>query len=411
MIERAKKELANDYDFAELRFHPREAKVICQKTQKEVFLRRNLSEFLLLLLTKPGEIVSYGELHKGVAAWKDYKEISQLKRTIHATKGELVKVLRSLSENFDSIESVPAKGYRLNTDVSEFFSNNAVKADEVLEKDGEYFLNLNEKTKKEFPVRSLFGGHWQQVFFASAIYASLFVVALFLEIAYQFDNFKNIAFKLSLPVFLWIWLTSIAGLSAGSRLLQKFAYFGFICPVLVFLVGAILLHFFLGAFLPEYPITEAKFQTYPAHAAYLKDVFYFLILGILFIVLPMTAIFWLETETDKGNGRVVVGLPQVPKGKLMLFNALVLLPRLLLGLTILFLLFSLAGTAHLLENLYPSAYLNFFMQLVWWRLFLYFTLAVECVIWYWFSLNSLKARCPEISFSSSFIAAPKNQSI
>ncbi len=178
--------------------------------------------------------------------------------------------------------------------------------------------------------------------------------------------------------------------------MRKYSYFGFVCPLLTFVGAAILLHFFLGAFLPAYPITEANFQTYPAQAAYLKDVFYFLVLGNLLVVLPLTAIFWLETEIDKGNQQITATLRRVRWRKLTLVNALALLPKLLFGLTILFLLFSLAATSHLFDNLHPSAHLNFFMQLVWWRLFLYFALAAECLIWYWFSLHSLKTRYFEI---------------
>jgi DNA-binding winged helix-turn-helix (wHTH) protein len=393
MIENAKKETAEAYDFAELRFYPTASKVICLKTHEEIFLRRNLSEFLLLLLNKPHEIVSYQELHEGLTGWTGYKEISQIKRTIHVTKGELARDLRSLREDFDLVESIPKKGYRLNTDVAAFFPNKTAEPEEVLENEEESFTDLNEKTKEEPPTLKLFGGHWRQVIFASAMYAALFVVALFLEIAYQFDDFKNLAFKLSIPVFLWIWVTSLGGLLAAWRLARKYAYFSFVCPVVVFLVGAVLLHFFLAAFLPAHPVTEAKFQTYPAPAAYLKNVFYFSTLGILFIALPLTAVFWLETEIAKGNKRVVAGLRKTRWRKLTFANALVLSPKLLLGLTLFFLLFSLMATAHLFENLRPSANLNFFMQLVWWRLFLYFALAAECLIWYWFSLNSLKARC------------------
>jgi DNA-binding winged helix-turn-helix (wHTH) protein len=401
MIDSEKKEAAEGYDFAEFRFHPKDAKLICLLTSKEVSLRRNLSEFLLLLLNKPGEIVSYQELREGVTAWTIYKEISQLKRTIHVTKGELVKSLRSLREDFDSVESVPAKGYRLNTDVSRFYSTNIVKTHETLEKQEESFFELNKKKKAEISTQKLFGGHLLQVSFACTVYATLFVVALFLEIAYQFDNFKNLASGLSIPIFLWIWLTSAVGLLAGWKFVKRNDYFGFICPVLIFIFAGILLHFVLGAFLPAYPITEANFQTYPAHAAYLKSIFYFFALGILLIVLPLTAIFWLETEINKVNRRIIATLRQVHWRKLMLGNALVLSPKLLLGLTILFLFYSLAATAHLFENLRPSANLNFFMQLVWWRLFLYFALAIECLVWYWFSLNSLKARCFELSTDTS----------
>lgn len=391
MPENITKSNANGYDFAELRFCPGDSKLICLKTHKEIFLRRNLSEFLLLLLKKPRETVEYGEFCNNVKAWTIYKDVAQVMRTIHTTKGELVKNLRLLREDFNLIEAVPAKGYRLSADVAEFFEN-AAQPKTLLEKNAESELSFIETNEVIFAPK-FFGAHFWQAFFASAIYAALFVVALFIEIAYRFDVFKSSAFKLTIPIFLWVWLSSIAGLFCGRKMSKKSAFSGFVVTAASFLCAAILLYFALGAFLPADPITEANFQTYPAHAAYLKNVFYFTGLGIFLIALPFVVIARLENEVAENDKKVVASLRRLHHRRLSIVNALMLSPLFLLALTIIALLVSLLLTAHLFDNLKPNPHLNLFMQLVLWRWFLYFALAAECLIWYRFSLNSLKAHC------------------
>lgn len=391
MSEREQKTDADAYDFAELRFSPQNAIVVCLKTNREILLRRNLSEFLLLLLKKPRETVEYSEFCNNVTAWTIYKDVAQVIRTIHTTKGELVKSLRLLREDFNLIEAVPAKGYRLSADVTEFFAD-AAQPKTLLEKNAESELNFVE-TNEVISAQKVFGGHFRQVFFASAIYAALFVVAQFIEIAYQFDAFKNLAFRLTIPIFLWIWLTSIAGLFCGRKLSKKSAFSGFALTAAIFLCDAILLCFALGAFLPADPITEANFQTYPAHAAYLKNVFYFTGLGIFLIALPFVAIARLENEVAENDKKVIASLRRLRHRRLSIIDALSLSPLFLPGLTIIALLVSLLLTAHLFDNLKPNPNLNLFMQLVLWRWFLYFALAAECLIWYRFSLNSLKIHC------------------
>lgn len=392
MTEDTPKPNPDAYDFAGLRFRPQESRVVCLQTNREISLRRNLNEFLFLLLKKPRETVEYQEFLDNVAAWKIYKDVAQVTRTIHVTKGELIKSLRLLREDFDLIEAVPSKGYRLSADVSEFFA--AVNALETTSKKSASNFAEAEETVQ---AQKIFGGHFGQVFFACAMYAALFVVALFIEIAYEFETFRNMAFSLAIPTFLWIWLTSVVGLFFGWRLLKKSFFLGFVSAAGIFLFAAILLYLSLGAFLPTYPITKASFQTYPADAAYLKSVFYFLALGIFLIGLPFIVVVWLETEISKNNKKVIADLRRFRQRRLSITNALSLPPSLLLGLTIIALLTSLLLTAHLFENLKPELNTNLFIQLVLWRWFLYFALAAECLLWYRASLNSLKARCFELA--------------
>lgn len=395
MPENAEQQEPDGYDFAALRFIPQNSKVVCLETQKEIFLRRNLSEFLLLLLKKPRAIIAYREFCQSVAAWTIYKDVSQVMRTIHTTKGELVKNLRILREDFDLIEAVPAKGYRLGADVDEFHA-----ADEPEIVSAKVETNFAQ-TKEPIFEQKFFGGHSGQAFFACAIYAALFVVALFVELAYQFDGFKNLAFKLAAPIFLWIWIASLAGLFVGTKLAAKSAVSGLWSAAGFFLSAGLLLYVLLGAFLPARPITEANFQTLSAPAAYLKSVFYFFGLGIFLIVTPFVNVIRLESEAAKNNRKAVLRLRRIHYRGLSAASTLWLSPAFLLCLTVVALISSLLLTGHLFENLKPNPYLNLFMQLVLWRWFLYFALAAECLIWYWTSLNRLKARSLEIAATSN----------
>ncbi|MGI8883902.1 MAG: hypothetical protein ACR2IA_06630, partial [Pyrinomonadaceae bacterium] len=158
MPENTEKSNADGYDFAGLRFIPHDSKVICLKTKREISLRRNLSEFLFLLLKKPRETVEYREFRDNVAAWTIYKDVAQVTRTIHTTKGELIRNLRLLRENFDLIEAVPAKGYRLSADVSEFFVRVA-EPETISEKAESNFVEPQETIR----AQKIFGGNFRQV--------------------------------------------------------------------------------------------------------------------------------------------------------------------------------------------------------------------------------------------------------
>ena len=54
---------------------------------------------------------------------------------------------------------------------------------------------------------------------------------------------------------------------------------------------------------------------------------------------------------------------------------------------------SLALTAHLFENLANSPNRGLFIQLVQWRMILYFGPGVKCLLWYYRSINELKREC------------------
>lgn len=388
MEENSLKTVANVYDFDGLRFYCQESKIVCLETNKEVCLRQSVNEFLLAMLERPGETITYGEFCNSVTAWTIYKDVSQVIRTIHVTKGELLKNLKVLRQDFNLLEAVPAKGYRIIGSVSQIFADT-----ESLPAKEKHFKvkGINNQTDENISEEKFFGVHWRQIFFASANYAALYVVALFLEIAYEFEAFKNTAFKIAFPIFLWICLTSVAALFIGARYSKRSVLTGFISAATIFFCAALALNFSLAAFLPEYPLTKANFQTYPAQAAYLKNVFYFLGAGIFLIALPFVVTTWMENKLAE-NFREPVSMSRVRYRRLLMTNLVALSPVFLLAMTIIALCVSLVMTGHLLDNLQPHPNQNLFIELVIWRWFLYFALAAECLIWYRTKINSLRAK-------------------
>lgn len=239
-----------------------------------------------------------------------------------------------------------------------------------------------------------FGGHLWHVLTASVLYALLYAVALVLEVTYQLDQYRPGLWGVSFGVFVWVFVTSVAGLGfdwksakrhEGARLSSY--------SVPVFIGAAVLLYAALRLYLPDQSITDARFQTYPARGAYLKDICYFLPLGIVFLVLPYQFVLSMQKELAAGRHRLSLALLSgekwgvVPHGSiyprawwlgLLLFGAFVV---------------SMTLTSHLLDNLMPGAFRGLFVQLVWGRVALYFSLGLTCLFWYYRSLNEIKWEC------------------
>jgi hypothetical protein len=225
------------------------------------------------------------------------------------------------------------------------------------------------------------------------LYATLYASAVFLEIAYEFDRYGRGAFPVTVIVFGWIFVTSVLGLLVGQQKISRSGGVGLLVMVLFFFGAAFVTFAGMSRFLPNQPVTRAVFQTYPAEAAYLKDIVHFLVLGLLFMIFPFHFVSIMRREVQKGRYRAVLDalnrrrLAVLPRGAIYLrFGYLALL------LVILALL-SIAMTVHLLDNLQPGPYRNLFTQLVYLRAVLYFGLGIECLAWYYSALADLKREC------------------
>jgi DNA-binding winged helix-turn-helix (wHTH) protein len=225
---------------------------------------------------------------------------------------------------------------------------------------------------------------------ACTLYAALYGVAVILEIAYDFDRFGSSSYQPALLAFCWMLVAAVASLSMDRRLTLRGRPGGLVTSCGILMIAALVLFGFLTQFLPDSPITKAGFQTYPARAAYLKDAASFLLLALLFLILPYHFIAAMEGEIERGHQSMVL---RVLRGhKAGIFPGGTVYPRLWVLVLVLAGLATaeLIAAAHLLDNLTPGAHSNLFVELFYLRAILYFGLGLFCLVWYYGALSGLK---------------------
>ena len=244
-----------------------------------------------------------------------------------------------------------------------------------------------------FKRAEAFGGHLFHVLACSAIYATLYAVGLLAEIAYEFDKYGRAGLVVASAVYAWVFVTSLVGFNVAHRLTLRGSTAGLLVSLSIFLLAAILS--FVGAclFLPSSPVTQARFQTYTAEAAYLKTIMYFLLIVPFYMLAPFHFIITLEREMECNACpqvlRMLTGssFSVYPKGSFYLKPWVLLLMLSIIIATAFFL------HSNLFDNLVPAAYTNLFSILIHIRLILYFALGLTCLAWYYQLLNNLKLKC------------------
>jgi DNA-binding winged helix-turn-helix (wHTH) protein len=369
-------------------------------------LRPLAFELLLVLVQNHGQTLTKPEIIKrvwGVDTGDD--------RNFHVTLRSVRQALQDSAQNPRFIIK-DANGYRfaavvheLRTEPNEALSDlkdvsdgSSVESETTAVNDGliEVRSSANETRIEEAPfataARQLRVPTLHLVT-ASSLYASLFTCALLLEVAYLWTELGPTAKKLALPVFSWVFITSVTGLLIDWRWTTRGKSGGLLACILTFVAAFLLLYVALSFFLPDYPVTLARFQSRTAHTAYLKDALYFLPLGIIFIILPYHFVAAVRGDVQKRGYRSVSSLLAGEKERATPARAIYLrvwwLSVILCGVAVIALLL----TNHLLDNLVRNEYMNLFTQLVMLRLALYFALGLECVFWYYRALNEIKRDC------------------
>jgi len=221
------------------------------------------------------------------------------------------------------------------------------------------------------------------------LYALLYAIALFVEVAYQFNSYSVSAVRVAPFVFLWVWTTSMAGLVACRILTLTGRAYGLALAISLFVASGVVLYLSMGLILPNVPITKALFHTYPAHGAYLKSISHFFPLAVIFLVIPYHFVIAARTQIRLGSAcqirKLLTGerFGTAPEGTVFLR-----LKWLGVMLTVAAVA-SIVATAHLVDNLIPTEYTSMFTQLIHWRLVLYFSLGLICLLWYSRSLNAI----------------------
>lgn len=357
------------------------------------------SSMLLKFISSKGQTVPYDELIKHV--WPDGGSV--LMGTVRETKRTLNQIL---SLNGLNIETVSGVGYRLNIELEnekedEPSTQPAIEnaSATILTPTGEFGVSPSEKKLFEVepptsagresgrPPMGVYGNHTRHALASCALYGALYAVALLLEVSYQFDRYGSTALILAPLVFAWVFVTSAFGLSLIRRQIKE-ERSTLMLSILVFAACGVLLYVALCFYLPGHPVTGYKLQAQTAQAAYLKNLFYFLPLAVVFLIFPFHYITMLEREPQP---RPEVQ-PALFKAAHRMSNSLkgaVYIRVLWLGLLLCFaLVVSLAMSSRLLDHLQPHRYMNLFIQLAFWRLILYFALGLECLLWYYSALNN-----------------------
>lgn len=335
---------------------------------------------------------------------------------MQSTRNQISQRFKDVRATPYLIENIAGKGYRLSVEAKEigFDTQNAAKIEEIADETETTTIEnpLKDETgicaenlpENPFPVApsrkkisaAISGGDWGFIVWISAIYAALYTIALFLEIAFQFERFGAMAKRVAPFVFVWIFVTAALGLAGVWRLAANGSS-GFGAGVLFasFFGAAFALNLALSYFLPDFSITEAVYQTQTAQAAYLKNTIYFLLLASAFLLPTFQFVAVARREISNGNHAAILNLLLHKRRAVAPSGAFYWRVSVLSGVLILAIIFILGATNRLLDNLKPHVHLNLFSQLAFARGFLSFVFAASCLYWYAKNLNALKKHCLE----------------
>ncbi len=386
------------FEFLGLRFFPDRGSIERRRDGAIFSIRPKQQALLSVLLSRPGETVTYKELCNII--WPEMPDFGACRRTMTETKSGLDRVMRSILKTQTSvILTISNQGYSIKTAVSarwedgRFVELTSSSPPDVAVPAASEPAAPVPKTSLPFFLTSpsLFKAHPWHVLGSCAIYSSAFVAVLFLEMAYAAEQPWKLTKLLGPVVFVWVLLTSIGALSIDWKLTTRGSAAGLPLLVLSFIAAALVLYAGLALFLPTMPVTEATFPTQTAQGAYVKNiVLYFLPLAIVFLLIPFHFVVALRKEIVENPAKARNLLLNKRRSSAP-SNTVYIQPR-TLGLLLLFAgVVALPGNFWLLEHLRAGPNMNRFTLLVMLRLLLYLGLGAESLLWYSRTLNEFKA--------------------
>jgi DNA-binding winged helix-turn-helix (wHTH) protein len=373
------------YEFGEFRLDVGERLLL--RDGEAVVLQPKAFELLVALVSRAGALLKTDQLLDAV--WPD---ANVEPNNLHVNISLLRTALGDDANDPSYIKTVRKGGYRFVAEVREIWPEpplpelRPVAALRAIEAPAPV---PPDTTADPVLPPSWYGAH---AAFACGLYALLYVVALFVEVAYQFERLGSLAWRFGPWVFVWIAATSGLALWVDWGLTRSGRATGLACSIPLFVVAGFAVAGALGPFLPAEPVTGASFNTYSAQAAYLKSCYYFVPLAVIYLVIPFHTAVALDEEAAAGNAKGVARLlrgvrsGRAPRGSIYLrvWWLAVLLTVASAG--------ALYGTAHLFERLTPNTNRNFFMLSLQARVLLYFLLGCECMLWYHLTLNDVRHR-------------------
>lgn len=350
---------------------------------------------LIVLLENFGQIVERERFFQEV--WQDVAvEPNNLDQSIYVLRN----ALKDTKEPRQFIKSVTKRGFIFLKHV-EIITVSPINLTEP-----EIILPSSEPVRDAIPLaetgvtevatanqRHTYLGH---IATSSALYALLYSIALLLEVSYKFDDFVPAAIELAVLIFLTVFAASFGGLRLIQKRTLEGHHGGLVLASLLFVIMGLLVYGLLGFFLPGSAITEANFQTYSAHAAYLKNVSVFLALALVFMIIPFHFVHSLKREINTGKHRSAQNLLLGKRRGVVPAGAIFLRPWWLVALLIIAVVGSQIAMSHIIDNLKPGSHMNLFTALAEARRLNYFTLAIESLVWYNWALNDLRNECQKV---------------
>jgi DNA-binding winged helix-turn-helix (wHTH) protein len=261
---------------------------------------------LKALVDNAGDIVSYDDFLD--TCWGEDKGGPE---NVTKAVSEIRSILTVGSGKY--IETVSRRGYRFVAKVREVAWDSGSGDEHSTDASGQGGRSDAQDQAPSQTASTVVGGmsvtqHQRFLLICCLIYACHYVLTLLLEIAYKLNLYWKPVALVSPFLLCWILVTSVYGLRVAIGREDAGKGSGLAFGSSIFLGAAGIAMIAAWVVLPGVPITEAKFQTYSAPAAYLKDMEYIIPVALLFLLLPFHLISRLEREVGKGRSREVLRL-------------------------------------------------------------------------------------------------------
>lgn len=363
----------NTYKFGEFEIDVEEGKLL--QNGEVVKIEDKPYKFLLLLVKNAGNLVEKQQILNEV-----WNETNVTENSLTVAVSKVRKILNDTNENARIVKNEPKKGYRFIAEVS---VSNKEKHTSLLvvETSGMSPNNIS-------PAESVIVGsdhansYFQFIIAVSTFYGGLFGVILLLESAYKFENFTPKIYWQSLILFIWNSAAMFCALTWTQYKLQKNKDYAFIFGIAPLLLGVGFSYLLASYVLPDVPITLTRFQSQPALAAFLKNEFYIVLLGITYCLTPFYAV------CCKKSGS----------------NRFTLSTSFFFGSFAMILAYHVPSTFYLTDNLLPSTNHGFFVRLVLLRSIIYFGLGISSLIWYLSQIGSYEIKPNKMFSKLQFIS-------
>lgn len=385
------------------------AKRTLMRNNEPVPLTPKVFDLLLILIENNHRVIEKDELM--TLLWPDsFVDEANLTQNISVLR----KALGDPPDHRQYIRTAARQGYRFIAPVRCINVVSAVKNEggkSPVNSEGEVQVERHPTTEsieeQSIPISRVFissllpealGGHRWYALIISLLYASLFTIELFVEIAYKADLYSEQIINIAPFAFLGMLISSLVALRLDWILSHQNKSGGLVISVSIFLIATSVICGVLWFFLPSSPVTEASFRTLTGQVAYLKTAFSFFLIALVLLAPTFHFILVMQKELESGKYEMPLALLTsnfFTRRKLLPTPNSTIYPRLwaLIIAAIIIDSIAIGGYVRLTEHLIPSPFINLFGHLLLIRLIVYLLLQVFCLAWYYQMLNEVRLEC------------------